>query len=67
MFARKHNNQLLDNESLMNYCAKVVGLKVVLDNGADLHQNLIAEAVEGNYELAVACLISLDACEKRLI
>jgi hypothetical protein len=44
----------------MNYCARAVGLKVILDNGADLHQDLVAEAVEGNYELAVAGLISLD-------
>ena len=59
MFARKQNNQLLDNESLMNYCTKVVGLKAVLDNGVDLHQDLVDEAVNGNYELAIAGLISL--------
>ena len=35
-------------------------MMLVLDNGSTLHPELIKEAIEGNYELVVAGLLSLE-------
>jgi tetratricopeptide (TPR) repeat protein len=59
VYEEVYANKLLNSAKLLQSCIEAVGIQAVLNHGADLHQDLIDEAL-GNYELAVAGLLSLD-------
>jgi hypothetical protein len=55
----KWDNKIINHSGLFKYCVQKVGLEGVLQHGTIINEDLVRDAAEGDYELAVAGLISL--------
>jgi len=57
----KYDNPILNYPDLVKYCAKIIGIESVVNLGTNISQEILTEAVNiGDYDLALAGLISLD-------
>jgi tetratricopeptide (TPR) repeat protein len=55
-----YNNKLLNYPELLDYCSKFLGLNNCLNLGAGMSSDILREAADSNYDLALVALISLQ-------